>query len=575
METIYDIAIIGAGAAGSAIARELSQYELNIALLEANPDVGMGTSKASTAIWHTGYDATPGTLESALLKRSYPLMEKFMKEVGSPFELVGGLLIAWNEDQFHTLPKLLEKAHKNGDLDVHIISREEVYRREPHLGEGALGGMFVPGEGILCTFTIPLACATQAVANGVTLKLNFTVKSVRSTDGVSIISNGSEELRAKWVINAAGLYSDEINNHFGHENFKVTPRRGELIVYDKLARPLVNHVLLPVPTAITKGVLISPTVYGNILLGPTAEDLSDKTATNTSEDGLQSLLQKGDKILPTLLDEEVTATYAGLRAATEHSDYQIELHREQRYICVGGIRSTGISASLGIAEYVAELLQEGGVELTRKPGFKTIKVPNIGEAFPRPYQKAEMIEENCDYGKIVCHCERVTLGELQDATTSDIPATSLDALRRRTRAMQGRCQGFNCLASMRVILQKGPQDGVRDQGERQSDRPIYLSNRGQVKISSPTNETLRLQQTLPQSDNMQAEVLIVGAGPAGLAAALELKKLGVKDVIVAERESEAGGIPRLCGHIGFGLRDFHQVLTGPSYARKYVKMAEQ
>src|SRR5215216_4659200 len=454
METIYDIAIIGAGAAGSAIARELSQYELNIALLEANPDVGMGTSKASTAIWHTGYDATPGTLESALLKRSYPLMEKFMKEVGSPFELVGGLLIAWNEDQFHTLPKLLEKAHKNGDLDVHIISREEVYRREPHLGEGALGGMFVPGEGILCTFTIPLACATQAVANGVTLKLNFTVKSVRSTDGVSIISNGSEELRAKWVINAAGLYSDEINNHFGHENFKVTPRRGELIVYDKLARPLVNHVLLPVPTATTKGVLISPTVYGNVLLGPTAEDLPDKTATNTSAHGLQSLLDKGRKILPELIEEEVTATYAGLRAATEHSDYQIALHSAQRYICVGGIRSTGISASLGIAEYVADLLKEGGIALRHKTEFKSIKMPNLGEAFPRPYQSAELIAENSDYGKMICHCERVTMGELKDALESPIPATGLDALRRRTRAMQGRCQGFNCQAAINVTLRE-------------------------------------------------------------------------------------------------------------------------
>src|SRR5215216_1529947 len=559
METIYDIAIIGAGAAGSAIARELSRYELNIALLEANPDVGMGTSKASTAIWHTGYDATPGTLESALLKRSYPLMEKFMKEVGSPFELVGGLLIAWNEDQFHTLPKLLEKAHKKGDLDVHIISSEEVYQREPQLGEGALGGMFVPGEGILCTFTIPVACATQAVVNGVTLKVNFAVKSIQGAGGVSIISNGSDEIHATWVINAAGLYSDEINNHFGHQNFKVTPRRGELIVYDKLARSLVNHVLLPVPTATTKGVLISPTVYGNVLLGPTAEDLPDKTATNTSANGLQSLLDKGKKILPELLEEEVTATYAGLRAATEHSDYQIALHAEQKYICVGGIRSTGISASLGIAEYVADLLKDGGLALKPKPEFKTIKMPNIGEAFVRPYQNAKLIQQNPEYGEIVCHCERVSLGELQDATCSDIPATTLDALRRRTRAMQGRCQGFNCLASMHIILSE------------------------QRRISTAMKETLQSPRTFPHTVRAstpnrghamkQADVLIVGAGPAGLAAALELKKLGIKDIVVAERESEAGGTPRMCGHIGFGLTDLHRVMTGPTYARKYREMA--
>jgi glycerol-3-phosphate dehydrogenase len=574
MTQTFDIAIIGAGAVGSAIARELSRYELKIILLEANSDVGMGTSKASTAIWHTGYDATPGSLESTLLKRSYPLMEKFMKETGSPFELVGGLLIAWNDEQLHTLPKLLEKAVQNGDTDCYVIDENDVYRREAHLGEGALGGMVVPREGILCTFTIPLACATQAVVNGVMLKLNFCVQSIKTEDDVHMISGGAESVLARWVINAAGLYSDEINNHFRHENpalskvegFKVTPRRGELIIYDKLARSLVNHVLLPVPTAITKGVLISPTVYGNILLGPTAEDLPDKTATNTSESGLQSLLEKGAKILPELLDEEVTATYAGLRAATEHSDYQIALHADQRYICVGGIRSTGISASLGIAEYVADLLKDGGVELRRKSEFKTIRMANIGEAFARPYKNAELIAKNRDYGKIVCHCERVTLGELNDAINSDIPATSLDALRRRTRAMQGRCQGFNCQASLIMSLRAfGKQSPV--ESETASFPALRLRP---APLPGRASE--------PRSANgsvIATEVLIVGGGPAGLAAALELKKLGIKDVIVAERESEAGGIPRMCGHTGFGLRDFHQVLTGPNYARKYREMAEK
>ena len=448
MNTPYDIAIIGAGAVGAAIARELSRYDLSVVLLEANSDVGMGTSKASTAIWHTGYDATPGSLKSILLKRGYPLLETFMQEVGSPYERIGGLLIAWNEEQLNTLPELLEKAIQNGDTDCYLIDKDEVYQREPHLGPGALGGMFVPGEGILCTFTIPIALATQAVVNGVTLKLNFSVSSISTKDDLHLISSKDDTVQARWLVNAAGLFSDEIDAHFGLSSFKVTPRRGELIIFDKSARTLVNHVLLPVPTSTTKGVLVSPTIYGNILLGPTAEEVADKSATDTSANGLNILMEKGKVILPDLLDEEVTATYAGLRAATEYSDYQISLHAEQRYICVGGIRSTGISGCLGIAEYVADLLQEGGVELKRKPEFKSIKMPNIGEAFMRPYQSAEMIAENSDYGKIVCHCERVTLGELRDAMNSPIPAGSLDALRRRTRAMQGRCQGFNCQAAL-------------------------------------------------------------------------------------------------------------------------------
>ena len=553
MKNTFDIAIVGAGAVGAAIARELSRYDLSIVLLEANSDVGMGTSKASTAIWHTGYDATPGSLESILLKRSYPLLETFMQEVGSPYERIGGLLIAWNEEQLNTLPKLLEKANQNGDTDCYLIDRDEIYRREPHLGPGALGGMFVPGEGILCTFTIPIALATQAVVNGVTLKLNFSVSGISTKDDLHIISSNDDSVQARWVVNAAGLFSDEINAHFGLNSYTVRPRRGELIIFDKLARTLVNHVLLPVPTSTTKGVLVSPTIYGNVLLGPTAEDVPDKSATETSANGLKILMEKGKTILPALLDEEVTASYAGLRAATENNDYQISLHAEQRYICIGGIRSTGISGCLGIAEYVTELLQEGGVELKRKQIFKSIKMPNIGEAFPRPYQSAQMIAEDADYGKIVCHCERVTLGELNDTMNSTIPAKNLDALRRRTRAMQGRCQGFNCHASLNVILRE------------RSDR----------RISYTMDETLHSQSALVQRDKIKTDVLIIGAGPAGIAAALELKKLGVTDILIAEREPEAGGIPRLCGHTGFGLRDFHWVMTGPAYARKYRLLAER
>jgi glycerol-3-phosphate dehydrogenase len=546
MAQTFDVAIIGAGAVGAAIARALSRYHLDVVLVDAHPDIGMGTSKASTAIWHTGYDATPGSLESALLKRSYPLLEAFMREVSSPFERIGGLLIAWTPEQLETLPSLLEKAHQNGDTDVYLIGPEEVYRREPHLGPGALGGMFVPGEGILCTFTIPLACATQAVANGVTLKLSFVVRSVDRVQDVYIISSGADEIRSRWVINAAGLRSDEIDHLFGHESFRVTPRRGELIVYDKLARSLVHHVLLPVPTAVTKGVLISPTVYGNVLLGPTAEDLRDKTATGTTASGLQSLLEKGRQILPALLDEEVTATYAGLRAATEHSDYQIRLHADQQYICVGGIRSTGISACLGIAEYVVDLLKEGGARLRSKSGYRSIRMSPIGESLLRPYQDPERIAQDARYGQIVCYCERVTLGEIQAAIRSEIPAGTLDALRRRTRAMQGRCQGFNCQAALVKELST--------RGTTQPSRAVPAYSRG---LGGQT----------------EADVLIVGAGPAGIAAALELKKLGVQNVVVAERELEAGGIPRLCGHLGFGPRDLHRVLTGPAYARTYRELA--
>lgn len=540
MTTTYDIAVIGAGAVGSAIARELSRYQLKVALVEANSDVGMGTSKASTAIWHTGFDAKPGTLEATLMRRSYKLMDTYLREANIAHERLGAILIAWNQAQLDALPALLKKAHENGVMDVQIISVDEIYQREPHINKGALGGLLVPGEGILCTFSVPLAFAYQAVLNDVALFLNHPVKEI-SQDGDVWVLDG--EVRAKYIVNAAGLFSDEINAHFGKTSFGVVPRRGQLIVYDKLARPLVNHVLLPVPTSITKGVLISPTVYGNILLGPTAEDLPDKAATETTSDGLKFLLDKGHDILPQLLDEEVTATYSGLRAATEHSDYQIEMDASLRYLCLGGIRSTGISAAMGIAEYGVELLRDASLELKLKDEFKEVKLPTIGQADIRPHQNAEMIEQNAAYAEMVCHCERVSRGELMDALKAPIPATSLDALRRRTRASQGRCQGFNCHAALE---------------NRSNDFSRYRSSAEKATEVATT-----------------CNVLIVGAGPAGLSAAIELKKQGIKNILVVDREPEAGGMPRFCHHTGFGREDLWRMWQGPKYAKYYRDLADK
>lgn len=449
METVFDIAIIGAGVVGSAIAREISRYDVSCALVEASSDVGTGTSQANTAIWHTGFDAKPGSLEARLVRRGDELLRSFIPEAGVPHEFLGGLLIAWNDDQLNALPGLLNRAQQNGNSDVRIVSAEEVRERESHLAPGALGGLWVPRESILCPYTLPLALATQAVLNGAQLLLDHPVREIVSErDGTYTLHGPGGAVRCRLIINAAGLYSDEINHLLGHRGFTVTPRRGELIVFDKFSRALVNHILLPVPTAITKGVLISPTVYGNVMLGPTAEDMFDKTDTGTSANGLKALWEKGEAILPELMREEVTATYAGLRAATEHSDYQIGLYADQRYVCVGGIRSTGVSGCMGIAEHVTELLHDAGLKLTAKPEFVPVQMPYIGEAGIRPYQSAERIAADPSFGKIVCHCERVTEGELWDATRAVIPARTLDGLRRRTRALQGRCQGFNCHAAL-------------------------------------------------------------------------------------------------------------------------------
>jgi glycerol-3-phosphate dehydrogenase len=454
--TTFDVAVIGAGLVGSAIARELLAFDLTVVVVEARDDVGDGTSKANTAILHTGFDAKPGTLESRLVRRGYELLTAYAATTAIPVERTGALLVAWTAEELATLPHLRAKADDNGYPHCELVDATEVYRQVPHLNGGALGGLTVPGESITCTWTTTLALATEARLRGAALLLDHRVTAVTvgapSAELTTLHTSGGD-VRARWVVNAAGLGGDEIDALFGYSRFSVTPRRGELLVFDKLARPLADKIVLPVPSKLGKGVLISPTIYGNVMLGPTAQDLDNRTATGTSEAGLRFLLGKGAKLMPRLLQEEVTASYAGLRAATDHPDYLIEVDTARHYLLAGGIRSTGLTASMAIAEFVREQLGDAGLELKPRATLPDPpRQPNLGEAFPRPYQDADRIAADPAYGRIVCFCERVTAGELRDAFESPIPPASLGGLRRRTRAMNGRCQGFYCGAAVAAAL---------------------------------------------------------------------------------------------------------------------------
>jgi glycerol-3-phosphate dehydrogenase len=453
--TPYDVVVVGAGLVGSGIARALSAYDLSVALLDARDDVGDGTSKANTAILHTGFDATPGTLESRLVRRGYELLSAYAVEAGIPVERTGAVLVAWEDDQLAALPKLADKARANGYDATRLITADEVYSAEPHLGPGALGGLTVPDESITCTWTTNLALATDAVRRGTALLLGHAVRDVEVGDGTTVVRTSRGDVTARWVVNAAGLGSDLVDRMLGHDRFTITPRKGELVVYDKAARALVRSIVLPVPTALGKGVLVSPTVYGNVMVGPTAEDIDDRTDTSTTERGLAFLADKAHRLVPGLAHEEVTATYAGLRAASEHSDYVIEIDPAQRYVVAGGIRSTGLTASMSIAEHVVGLL-DGVLDLRERDDLPpTVRMPNLGEAFVRPYLDEARIAADPEYGRVVCFCEKVTAGEIRDALASTIPPSSLGGLRRRTRAMNGRCQGFFCGAEVAARLEPG------------------------------------------------------------------------------------------------------------------------
>ncbi|KMO67050.1 FAD/NAD(P)-binding oxidoreductase [Mycolicibacterium chubuense] len=451
-----DVVVVGAGIVGCAIARALAGTHLTVTLVEARDDVGDGTSKANTALLHTGFDATPGTLESRLVARGYDLLGAYAEQTGIPVERTGAMLVAWTEEEADALPGLMVKAERNGYRDCGLVQTEEIYRRVPDLGPGALAGLTVPGESIICTWTTNLALATDAVARGATLLRGARVTGATVGPEHTTVHTTRGDVRARWVINAAGLGADLLDAEFGHQRFTVTPRRGELLVFDKLARPMVPVIVLAVPSSRGKGVLVSPTIYGNVMVGPTSENLIDRTATGTSESGFEFLVSKGRALMPALFDEEITATYAGLRAASDHDDYLIDVDAAARYLLVGGIRSTGLTSGMAVAEYVTGLLAEAGVDVTERDGLPPPpRMPNIGEVGVRPYQDAERIADDPEYGRIVCFCERVSAGEIRDAFASPIPPADLDGLRRRTRVMNGRCQGFYCGAHTAQLLAAG------------------------------------------------------------------------------------------------------------------------
>jgi glycerol-3-phosphate dehydrogenase len=431
---------------GAAIARDLTQFDLKCTLLEAATDVGARTSKANTALLHTGFDVKPDTLEARLVRRGHELLSAYAPQAGIPLAPIGALLVAWDDQQLAAFPGIIDRARANSYHAIRELSVGELYRREPRLGPGARGALDVPDEGIVCPFTTPLAYATEAVLNGCELRRDTSVTGVerRPGGGFDVLTSRGT-FTTRYLVNAAGLHSDELNRLAGHDGFTVTPRRGEFLVFDKLSRPLLNHIVLAVPTGTTKGVLVSPTVFGNLILGPTTEDIEDKDDTSSTAAGLAYLRREGERILPELLRHEVTAVYVGLRATTEHTDYQITIHAPEGYACVGGIRSTGLTASLAIAEHVRTELEAAGLDLRPKSDLLSVRMPNIGELSPRPYELG---------GPIVCFCERVTLGEIEAALRSSVPPVDLDGLRRRTRVLMGRCQGFYCGAHVAQLMRE-------------------------------------------------------------------------------------------------------------------------
>ena len=367
---------------------------------------------------------------------------KIHHEMGLPLETSGAHVIAWNDDEVARLEQVVAQADGNGIAGVELIDASELYRREPNLSGHALAAVAVPGESIVDPWSAPYAYLRQSLENGASVFLTCEVTGGTFGDGKWLLETSRGVLKCGHVINCAGLYGDTLDEVvLGEAKFKIKPRKGQFVVFDKAAAKLINSILLPVPTDKTKGIVITRTIFGNVLVGPTAEDQESRTNTSTDKTTLVSLLASAKKMVPALGDMPVTAVYAGLRPATEHKHYRIEARSDQNWITVGGIRSTGLSSALGIARHVFGLYSERGTKLCPVEQPKIPEVPSLAESGRRDWQRK-------GHGEIVCHCELVTEREIRSALMEPLAASSLSGLKRQTRATMGRCQGFYCSARL-------------------------------------------------------------------------------------------------------------------------------
>ncbi|AXV17638.1 FAD/NAD(P)-binding oxidoreductase (plasmid) [Neorhizobium sp. SOG26] len=434
----FDVAVIGAGVVGCALARRFALAGARVAVIEKAVDILDGASKGNSAILHTGFDAPVGSLEQSCVAAGYAEYLEIHGKLGLPLIKSGALVVAWSEEEEALLPTLMEQAHQNGVADVEALDETAMRSAEPGLGKGARVAFRVPREYLIDPWSAPYAYLLQAIENGAEILRGAEVTAGRRSDNGWVLETSRGTVDAGLVINAAGLWGDLLDEKLiGRRDFHIKPRKGQFVVYDKPAAKLASHILLPVPNKITKGVVVCRTAFGNLLVGPTAEDQDDREHAVLVTETLEALKKRGEEILPALKDQQVTAIYAGLRPATEFKDYRITAH-DRTYITVGGIRSTGLSAALGIAQHVLKLA-ELNLAAPADPVWPT--VPNISEFSPRDWQTE-------GHGGIVCHCELATKREIQKALDGPLPTKSLAGLKRRTRVTMGRCQGFFCSAEI-------------------------------------------------------------------------------------------------------------------------------
>ncbi len=446
-----NVLIIGAGVIGSSIARELSRYDLNIAVLDKASDVCEGTSKANSGIVHAGFDAIPGTRKAYFNVAGSKRMEALSKELDFPYKRNGSIVLSFSEADHGKLEELLKRGIRNGVEGLEILSGDEIRKKEPAISDEVVEALYAPTGGIVCPFNLTIAMAENACVNGAAFHLNTEVTDIVKEGNTFKVNTDKGEFTADCVVNAAGVYADKFHNMLCEDKIKITARKGEYCLYDKKVGNMVSSTIFQLPGAYGKGVLVTPTVHGNLLLGPTANDSEDKEAVNTTAAGLESLQATAAKSVKSVPYRSVITSFAGMRAHPDGDDFLVGETSVKGFFEAAGIESPGLSAAPAIGEFVAGEVA-GYLKAPKKDIFKPNRhgIPNI--ALASESEKKRLIAENPLYANVICRCELVTEGEIVDAIRRPLGATTLDGIKRRTRAGMGRCQAGFCSPKTVEIL---------------------------------------------------------------------------------------------------------------------------
>ncbi len=451
---MYDVIIIGAGVSGAAAARELSRYQVKACVLEKEEDVCCGTSKANSAIAHAGYDAANGSLMAKLNVQGNKMMAQLSKDLDFEFIQNGSLVVCTEEENRPGLEALLERGIKNGVEGLRIVEREELVEMEPNISDEAVAALYAPTGGIVCPFNLNIALAENACANGVEFRFNTQVEEIERIQGGYRLKTNQGDVEAKCVVNAAGVFADEIHNMVSEKKITIIPRRGDYCLLDKTAGNHVKRTIFALPGKYGKGILVSPTVHGNLIVGPTAIDIQDKEGTNTTRAGLDEVITKCANTVKNVPLRQVITSFAGLRAHEEGHEFLIgELPDAPGFVDCAGIESPGLTSSPAIGCMVAEIIK-GILDLKENPDFVGTRKGILNPETLSMEERNALIKEKPAYGNIICRCEMVTEGEILDAIHRPLGAKSLDGVKRRTRAGMGRCQAGFCSPRTMEILSR-------------------------------------------------------------------------------------------------------------------------